>query len=64
MCDRRLFSFEKKMTIHVYIQTENICKETVQSKLAHNATMRGTVERGTRAEPRDAVLQEDRLGSS
>lgn len=55
---------EKNMTIHLYIQTEHICKGTVQSKLADNATARATVERGTRVEPRDTVPQEDRLGSS
>lgn len=55
---------EKNMTIHLYIQTEHICKGTVQSKLADNATARGTLERGTRVEPRDTVPQEDRLGSS
>lgn len=54
----------KNTTIHLYIQTEHICKGTAESKLAHNATARGTVEIGTRAEPRDTVSQEDRLGSS
>lgn len=32
---------EKKKTIHLYIQTEHICKGAVQSKLAHNGTHKG-----------------------
>lgn len=35
---------EKNMTIHLYIQTEHICKGTVQSKLSHNSTARGIAE--------------------
>lgn len=48
------------MTIHLYNQTRHICKGTIQSKLA----MRRAVEGGTRAQSRDMVSQEDRLGSS
>lgn len=39
MSDSCLFSSEKKKknrTINLYIQTEHICKGTVQSKLAHS----------------------------
>lgn len=35
---------EKNMTIHLYIQMEHICRGTVQSKLAHDTTARGTAE--------------------
>lgn len=48
------------MTIHLYIHTGHICKGTIQGKLA----MRRAVEGGTRAQSRDTVSQEDRLGSS
>lgn len=38
MNDSCLFSSgrKKNRTIHLYIQTEHICKGTVQSKLAHS----------------------------
>lgn len=50
------------MTIHLYIQTEHICKGTVQRLTTLQRG--GQWREGRELSQRDMVSQEDRLGSS